>query len=113
MAHTQRKPNPGPTRSDDGMKDLLDLFSRNPTPGRVTNHVERLLAGWRDAPDPDSYAERLDTLREGLLEGIALTEESAADIDPASKAEARQAAAVVASMRTAYHATKAAELVAA
>ena len=53
----------------------------------------------------------LDTLRESLLQGIALTEESAADIDPASKAEARQTAAVVGSMRTACQATEAAESV--
>ena len=111
MAQAPRKPNAGPARPDDGMKGLLDLFSRNPTPARVTMHVERLLAGWRDALAPDAYAERLDTLRESLLEGIALTEESAADIDPASKAEARQAAAVVASMRTAYQATEATGLV--
>lgn len=111
MVQTQRKPNTGPARPDDGMKGLLDLFSRNPTPVRATTHVERLLAGWREALDPDAYAERLDTLRESLLEGIALTEESAADIDPASKAEARQAAAVVGSMRTAYQATQAAGLV--
>ena len=66
--------------------------------------AERLLATWREASDPGAYAERLDALRESLLEGIALTEESAADIDPASKAETRQAAAVLASMRTAYEA---------
>ena len=107
MAQAQRKPNAGSPRSDDGIKGLLDLFSRNPTPARVTMHVERLLTGWREALDPDAYAERLDTVRESLLEGVALTEESAADIDPASKAEARQAAAVVASMRTAYQATEA------
>ena len=101
MAQARRKPGPGAAASDDGMKGLLDLFGRNPTPARVTMHVERLLAGWREALDPDGYAERLDTLRENLLEGIALTEESAGDIDPASKAETRQAAAVVASMRTA------------
>ena len=64
MAQAPRKPNTGPARPDDGMKGLLDLFSRNPTPARVTMHVERLLAGWRDALDPDAYAERLDTLRE-------------------------------------------------
>ena len=104
MAQTQRKPTAGSARPNDGMKGLLDLFSRNPTPARVTLHVERLLAAWREALD-------LDALREGLLEGIALTEESAADIDPASKAETRQAAAVLASMRTAYEATEAAELV--
>ena len=113
MARTPRKPNSGSTRSDDGMKGLLDLFGRSPTPSRVAMHIERLLAGWREALDPDAYAERLDTLRESLLEGIALTEESAADIDPASKAETRQAAAVVAAMRTAYQATEAAELAAA
>ncbi len=110
MARTVRKPAPGPLQSDDGMKGLLDLFSRNPTLVRVTLHVERLLADWREGLDPGTYAERLDALREGLLEGIALTEESAADIDPASKAETRQAAAVLASMRTAYEATEAAEL---
>ena len=110
MAQAQRKPGSGSARSDDGMKGLLDLFSRNPTPARVTMHVERLLAGWREALDSDAYAERLDALREGLLEGIALTEESAADIDPASKAEARQAGAVLASMRMAYEATEVAEL---
>lgn len=114
MAQAQRRPPPGSARSDDGMKGLLDLFGRNPTPARVTMHVERLLAGWREALDSDAYAERLDTLRENLLEGIALTEESAADIDPASKAETRQATAVVASMRTACQATEEdAELVAA
>ena len=111
MTQTQRRPGSGPARPDDGMKGLLDLFSRSPTPARVTAHVERLLAGWREALDPDAYAERLDALREGLVDGITLTEEGAADIDPASKAEARQAAAVIASMRTAYEATVAAELV--
>jgi hypothetical protein len=111
MAQTQRKPQSGSATSDDGMKGLLDLFSRNPTPARVTMHVERLLAGWREALDPDAYAERLDALRENLVDGIALTEESAADVDPASKTEARQAAAVVASMRTAYQAIEAAGLV--
>ena len=113
MAQTERKPNAGSARPDDGMKGLLDLFSRSPTPARMTLHVERLLAGWREALDLDldGYAERLDALREGLLEGIALTEESAADIDPASKAETRQAATVLASMRVAYEATEAAELV--
>lgn len=113
MAQTQRKPGSGSPSSDDGMKGLLDLFSRNPTPTRVTMHVERLMAGWREALDPDSCAERVDALRESLLEGIALTEESAGDIDPASKAETRQAAAVVASMRTALHVAEAAGLVSA
>ena len=113
MASTARKPGTGPTASDDGMKGLLNLFVRDPKPMRVTLHVERLLAGWRDALDPDSYMERLETLRESLMEGIALTEEAAADVDPAFKAEARQASAVVASMRTAYQALEAADLVAA
>ena len=113
MAQAQRRPGSGSPRTDDGMKDLLDLFSRNPTPARVAMHVERLMAGWRDTLDPDSYAERVDTLRENLLEGIALTEESAGDIDPASKAETRQAAAVVASMRTALDVAEAAGLVSA
>jgi len=111
MAPTQHRPQSGSAASHDGMKGLLDLFSRTPTPARVTMHVERLLAGWRDALDRDAYAERLDALWENLVDGIALTEESAADVDPASKAEARQAAAVVASMRTAYQAMQAAGLV--
>ena len=111
MAQAQRKPGSGAAASDDGMKGLLDLFGRTPTPARVTLHVERLLSGWREALDPDSYAERLDALREALAEGISQTEEDAADVDPASKAEARQAAAVVASMRTAYEAVEAGRLV--
>jgi len=111
MAQAQRKPGSGAAASDDGMKGLLDLFGRTPTPARVTLHVERLLSGWREALDPDSYAERLDALREALAEGISQTEEDAADVDPASKAEARQAAAVVASMRTAYEAVEAGGLV--
>ncbi len=41
MAQAQRKPGSGPAASDDGMKGLIDLFSRNPTPARVTMHVER------------------------------------------------------------------------
>ena len=110
MVQAQRRTNSGRVRSNDGIKGLLDLFGRNPTPARVTMHVERLLAGWREALDPNTYAEWLDALREGLLDVIAQTEESAADIDLASKAEARQAAAVVAAMRTAYQATDAAEL---
>ena len=77
MAQAPRKPNPSTARPDDGMKGLLDLFGRNPTPARVALHVGNLLAGWREALDPDSYAERLDTLRESLGEGIALTQESA------------------------------------
>ena len=111
MAPIQRRPQSGSATSDDGMKGQLDMFSRNPTPARVTMHVERLLAGWRDALDPDAYAERLDTLRESPVDGIALTEEGAANVDPPSKAEARQAAAAVASMRTAQQAMEAAGLV--
>ena len=113
MAQTSRTPSTSSATPDDGMKGLIDLFSRDPKPARVTLHVERLLAGWREALDPDSYAERLDALRESLVEGIALTEEGAGDIDPASKAETRQANAVVASMRTAYQALEVADLVAA
>ena len=111
MAQAQRSPGSGAASADDGMKGLSDLFSRGPTTARVTMHVERLLAEWRDAMDPDSYAERLDELREALAEGISLTEEGAADVDPVFKAEARQAAAVVASMRTAYEAVQAGGLV--
>ena len=111
MAQAQGRPGSGAAAPDDGMKGLLDLFSRSPTPARVTMHVERLLAGWREALDPDSYAERLDALREALAEGISQMAEDAADVDPASKAEARQAAAVVSSMRTALDAVQAGGLV--
>ncbi len=51
MAHTPRKPSSSAARPEDGMKGLLDLFSRSPTPARVTMHVERLLAGWCEALD--------------------------------------------------------------
>ena len=88
----------------DGMKVLTDLFSRSPTPARVTLHVERMLAAWREALDPDTYADRLDTLREGLAEGIEQTAEAAADVDPASKAETRQALAALETMRVAHRA---------
>ena len=91
----------------DGMKALTDLFSRNPTPVRVTLHMERMLAGWREALDPDTYADRLDTLREGLAEGIEQTAEAAADVDPASKAETRQALAALETMRVAHRAAMA------
>ena len=84
MVPTPRKPNASPAATGDGMKGLLGLLGRDPKPARVILHIERLLAGWREALDPDSYAERLDTLRESLVEGIALTEEGAGDIDPAS-----------------------------
>ena len=99
MAQTARK-----TLADD-MKALMDLVSRNPTPARVTMHMERLLAGWHEALDPDAYQERLDALQEGLAEGIEQMAEGAADVDPASKAEARNAAAAVETMRTAYRAS--------
>ena len=89
----------------DDMKALMDLVSRNPTPARVTMHVERLLAGWRDALDRDAYGERLDTLRTELADGIEQMVEAAADVDPASKAEARNAAAAVEAMRTAHRAS--------
>ncbi len=46
----------------------------------------------------------MDTLQEGLAEGIEQMAESAADVDPASKAETRQAAAAVEAMRTAHRA---------
>ena len=103
MAQTARK-----TLADD-MKALLDLISRNPTPARVSMHVERLLAGWRVALDQDAYQDRRDALQDGLAEGIEQMAESAGDVNPASKAETRQAAAAVEAMRTAYHAAKAAE----
>ena len=101
MAQTVRK-----TLADD-MKVLMDLVSRNPTPARVTMHMERLLAGWHEVLDPDAYQERLDALQEGLAEGIEQMAEGAADVDPASKAEARNAAAAVETMRTAHRAAMA------
>ena len=96
MVQTARK-----TLADD-MKALMDLVSRNPTQARVTMHMERLLAGWREALDSDAYQERLDALQSGLAEGIEQMSEAAADVDPASKAEARNAAAAVETMRTAH-----------
>ncbi len=96
MVQTARK-----TLADD-MKALMDLVSRSPTQARVTMHMERLLAGWREALDPDAYQERLDALQSGLAEGIEQMAEAAADVDPASKAEARNAAAAVETMRTAH-----------
>ena len=104
MAQTVRR-----TLADD-MKALLDLISRNPTPARVTTHVERLLAGWREALAPDAYQDRLDALQEGLAEGIEQMAESAADVNPSAKAETRQAAAAVEAMRTAHRAAKAGAL---
>ena len=101
MVQTARK-----TLADD-MKALMDLVSRSPTPARVTMHMERLLAGWHEALDPDAYQERLDALQEGLAEGIEQMAEAAADVDPASKAEMRNAAAAVETMRTAYRASMA------
>ena len=104
MTQTARK-----TLADD-MKALMDLVSRSPTPARVTMHVERLLAGWREALDPDAYREWLDTLQTELAGGIEQMAEAAADVDPASKAEARNAAAAVESMRTAHRASLAGEM---
>lgn len=82
------------------MRVLLDLVSRAPTAARVTAQVERMLGGWRDGLDPDAYAERCDTLLEGLTEAIEQMAEAAGDVDPASKAEARTAAAALETMRT-------------
>ena len=107
LAQTARK-----TLADD-MKVLLDMISRNPTQARVTMHVERLLAGWQEALEPDAYQSRLDILQEGLAEGIEQMAESAADVDPASKAETRQAAAAVEAMRTAHRAAVAGAITAA
>ncbi len=107
MVQTVRK-----TLADD-MKALMDLVSRSPTQARVTMHMERLLTGWREALDPDAYQERLDALQSGLAEGVESSgspdieqmTEAAADVDPASKAEARNAAAAVETMRTAHRAS--------
>jgi len=104
LAQTRRK-----TMADD-MKALLDLISRNPTQARIIMHMERLLAGWREALDPDAYQDRLDALQDGLAEGIEQMAESAGDVDPASKAETRQAAAAVEAMRTAHRAALAGRL---
>ncbi len=99
MVQTARK-----TLADD-MKALMDLINRSPTQTRVTMHMERLLTGWREALDPDAYQERLDALQSGLAEGIEQMSEAAADADPASKAEARNTAAAVETMRTAHRAS--------
>ena len=99
-----------PTLADD-MKALLDLLGRAPTPARVESHMDRLLKGWHAGLDPDTYEERLATLRESLAEGIEQTAEAAADVDPASKAEARAAHAAVESMRIALRAAQDAGLV--
>ncbi len=105
MVQTARK-----TLADD-MRALMDLVSRSPTQARVTMHMERLLTGWREALDPDAYQERLDALQSGLAEGIEQMAEAAADVDPASKAEARNAAAAVETMRTAHRVSMAGGMV--
>ena len=99
-----------PTLADD-MKSLLDLLARAPTSARIELHMDRLLKGWHAGLDPDTYEERLDTLRESLAEGAEQTEQAAADVDPASKAEARAAHAAVEAMRTALRAAQDAALV--
>lgn len=106
MAKAASKP---PTLTDD-MKALLDLLGRTPTPARVESHMDRLLKGWHVGLDPDTYEERLDSLRESLAEGIEQAAEAATDVDPASKAEARDAHAAVEAMRIALRAVRAAEL---
>ena len=88
-------------------KVLPDLVSRNPTPARVTMHMERLLAGWREALDPDACQERLNALQDGLAEGIEQMAEGAAAVDPALKAEARNAAAAAETLRMAHRAAMA------
>jgi len=107
--NTALTPTSRKTMADD-MKALLDLVSRNPTQARIVMHMERLLTGWREALDPDAYQDRLDALQDGLAEGIEQMAESAGDVDPASKAETRQAAAAVAAMRTAHQAALAGRL---
>ena len=95
------------------MRVLLDLVSRAPTAARVTAHVERLLDGWRERLEPDEYAERSGTLLEGLAEAIEQMAEAAGDVDPASKAEARTAAAALETMRTVQRVVREGVLVAA
>ncbi len=107
--NTALTPTPRKTMADD-MKALLDLISRNPTQARIVVHMERLLTDWRETLDPDAYQDRLDALQDGLAEGIEQMAESAGDVDPASKAETRQAAAAVAAMRTAHQAALAGRL---
>jgi len=94
------------------MKALQDLFTRNPSVARVEQHVERMVANWRDTLEEDAFTARVGELREGLLDGIEQTAEAAGDVEPAAKAEARNAAALLATMRVAVAAVERAALVA-
>lgn len=54
------------------------------TPGRVATHSKQLLGSWRETLARDVLAERPGSLRESLLEGIALLRENVTDMNPAS-----------------------------
>jgi hypothetical protein len=67
----------------------------------MAREVDAILGEWRDATPPDEeaeLAERIDTLREHLADGVAAAEEAVADVDQSDAGAVKQANQVLAAL---------------
>lgn len=90
-----RTANPVPA----ALERLAKLAAAGTAPDRMGRETDKLLAEWRT--DPDTFEDRLATLRENLQDGVTTAEESAGDVDRDDKAAARGAEASLKALRAA------------
>ena len=86
---------------DAALQRLVALAGRGVAPGRMAREVDAILGEWRDATPPDEeaeLAERIDTLREHLADGVAAAEEAVADVDQSDAGAVKQANQVLAAL---------------
>ena len=96
-ARSSRAPRP----VDAALQRLVALAGRGVAPGRMAREVDAILGEWRDttpAGEEAELAERIDTLREHLAEGVAAAEEAVADVDQSDTGAVKQANQVLAAL---------------
>ena len=96
-ARSPRAPRP----VDAALQRLVALAGRGVAPGRMAREVDAILGEWREtnpAGEEAELAERIDTLREHLTEGVAAAEEAVADVDQSDAGAVKQAKQVLAAL---------------
>ena len=85
---------------DAALTRLLALAGKGAAPGRMAREVEVIAGEWTSAPEADrlEIRERLDELRENLVEGVGHAEEQVADLDSSEPAAVKQAGAMLAAL---------------
>lgn len=83
------------------MARIADLVGRGASPARIDREVAAIVAGLRDATDPEEARALVESLRDEMLAGVADTAEMLEDIEHPDAASVKAADRTLAAMRAA------------